>query len=144
MKIGIACDHAGYSRKLEVLELLVKMGYEFEDFGCDSEDSCDYPDYIHPLASKIDKGELQMGIIICGSGNGVNITANKYQGVRSAICWQLEVAKLAREHNDANICAIPARFIALDITLKIIAKFLETKFEGGRHLTRVNKIAIKS
>lgn len=143
MKIGVACDHAGYSRKMEIINYLTDLGYEIEDFGCNSEDSCDYPDYIHPLAAKVDSKELELGVIICGSANGVSMTANKYQGVRSAICWMVDIAKLSREHNNANICAIPARFISAELSFEIVKTFVDTEFEGGRHELRVNKIAIK-
>ncbi|QZT36013.1 ribose 5-phosphate isomerase B [Halosquirtibacter xylanolyticus] len=142
-KIAIACDHAGYERKIDVIKYLNEQGFEVVDFGCNSLDSCDYADYVHPLASKIDKGELKRGIIICGSANGVNMTANKYQNVRSALCWQSEIAELARSHNDANVCAIPARFTSLEVSLDIVKTFLNTDFEGGRHTRRVEKIAIQ-
>ncbi|QZE13984.1 RpiB/LacA/LacB family sugar-phosphate isomerase [Halosquirtibacter laminarini] len=142
-KIAIACDHAGYERKLEVINHLNELGYEVVDFGCNCLDSCDYADFVHPLASKIDKGELSQGIIICGSANGVNMTANKYQQVRSALCWVPEIAVLARSHNNANVCAIPARFTSLEESINIVNAFLSTDFEGGRHTRRVEKIAIQ-
>ncbi|MDL2239547.1 ribose 5-phosphate isomerase B [Bacteroidales bacterium OttesenSCG-928-K03] len=137
--IGIACDHAGFSLKEKIKDLL-KNDYEVIDFGTNSEESVDYPDYIHPLASKINKGELTRGIIICGSGNGVAMTANKYPNVRAAICWKEEIAVLARQHNDANILSLPARFISDEEANKIVRAFLNTNFEGGRHQGRVDKI----
>lgn len=142
-KIAIACDHAGYDRKLDVVKYLTEQGFEVVDFGCNSNESCDYADFVHPLASKVNDGEFKRGIVICGSANGVNMTANKYQQVRSALCWQDEIAVLARSHNNANVCAIPARFTSLEESLAIVKAFLNTEFEGGRHIRRVEKIAIQ-
>lgn len=142
-KIGIACDHAGYDMKLYLSENLVKMGYEVKDFGTYSKESSDYPDYAHPLANAVENGDVVMGISICGSGNGINMTVNKHQGIRSALCWNEEISKFARLHNDANICALPARYISLEMAQKIITIFLTTQFEGGRHIARINKIPIK-
>lgn len=140
--IPIASDHAGFEYKEEIKKYLADKGFEVKDFGTDSTDSCDYADLIHPLASAIDKGEYSRGIILCGSANGVNMTANKYQNVRSAICWNPEIAVLARSHNDANICAIPARFTEIKTVFQIIDDYLNTEFEGGRHQKRVEKIKI--
>lgn len=144
-KILLASDHAGYSMKEEVKVKLEAAGYSVVDYGCNSEDSCDYPDFIHPLAEVIDndKNESMLGFIFCGSANGVSMTANKHQGVRAALCWEKSVAILAREHNNANVCSIPARFISKDIIFSIIDAFIATDFEGGRHQLRVDKIAVK-
>ncbi|MBM3429905.1 MAG: ribose 5-phosphate isomerase B [Bacteroidetes bacterium] len=139
--ISIGCDHAGYSLKLEIKKQLVNLGYEVLDMGCYSEESIDYPDYAHPVADYVETNTDAKGILICGSGNGINMAANKHQGIRSALCWQVEIAKLAREHNNANIVALPARFISSEEALKIVEAFLNTPFEGGRHQKRVDKIA---
>jgi ribose 5-phosphate isomerase B len=138
--IPIAADHAGYELKQEIIKYLKDINYTVKDYGTNSLDSCDYPDYIHPLASAINNGEYTQGIIICGSANGVNITANKYENVRSAICWLPQIAALARQHNDANILALPSRFVKISDALIIVDTFLATAFEGGRHQTRVDKI----
>ena len=142
MKIAIASDHAGFERKQAVLKYLQEQGIEYKDFGAFSTESCDYPDFAHPLAEAVSKGEFDKGITLCGSGNGINITANKHQGIRSAICWLPEIAMLARQHNDANICALPARYITDQEAIEIIKVFLATGFEGGRHLLRINKIPV--
>ena len=142
MEILIACDHAGYDMKLQLMESGVFTGHDIKDLGTHSADSMDYPDAIHPLASAIDKGENQLGIILCGSGNGVNMTANKYSNVRSAVCWTADIAELARQHNNANVLAIPARFIDFDVAKECVSAFLNTEFEGGRHQRRVEKISI--
>jgi ribose 5-phosphate isomerase B len=141
--LPIGSDHAGFSLKGEIINHLKTKGYTVEDFGCYSEESIDYPDFGHPVASKVEENEGTLGIIICGSGNGINMTANKHQGIRSALCWTPEIAKLAREHNNANILALPARFISNEDALKMVDVFLETKFEGGRHQKRVDKIACR-
>jgi ribose 5-phosphate isomerase B len=140
MKIAVASDHAGFERKQAVLKFLQEKGIEFKDFGAYSGESSDYPDYAHPLAEAVSKGEFDEGITLCGSGNGINMTANKHQGIRSAICWMPEIAKLARLHNDANVCALPARYISDEEAVEIVQIFLSTEFEGGRHQTRINKI----
>lgn len=142
IKIAVASDHAGFERKQAVLKFLQENGIEFKDFGAYSAESSDYPDYAHPLADAVSKGEFEKGITLCGSGNGINMTANKHQGIRSAICWLPEIAQLARQHNDANICALPARYISDEEAIEIVKLFLETDFEGGRHLTRINKIPV--
>ena len=139
-KIALGSDHAGYVLKQQIRDYLVKEGYEPVDYGTDSEDSTDYPDHIHPLAGDIDRGTLHRGIILCGSGNGVSMTANKYQGVRAALCWTPVIARLARAHNDANILALPARHISKEDALEAVRQFLNTPFEGGRHQKRVLKI----
>jgi ribose 5-phosphate isomerase B len=140
--IAIGCDHAGFALKAYLLEKLSSSGYYFQDFGTFSEESVDYPDYIHPLAKAIDNGVFQRGIIICGSGNGVSIVANKYQYVRSAVCWNEEIARLARLHNNANIIALPARFVTPEEALNMVNVFFTTDFEGGRHERRVQKIPV--
>lgn len=140
-KIALGSDHAGFDYKTAVLDFLQAEGYTVEDFGPATADSVDYPDFAHPVASSIEQGKNELGILICGSANGVAITANKHQGVRAAIAWQNEISALARQHNNANIVCIPARFIDIELTKKIIKTFLTTEFEGGRHGTRVNKIA---
>ena len=144
MKIAIANDHAGFLLKEHLVDYLLKAGYEVKDLGADSPESTDYPDYAHPLALAVEKGEFDMGISICGSGNGINITANKHQGIRSALCWNEEIAVLARKHNNANICALPGRFINREEAVVIIRAFLNTGFEGGRHERRIRKIPLKS
>lgn len=141
-KIAIASDHAGFERKQNIMAYLVKKGYLFNDFGTFSENSVDYPDFIHPLANAIENREFQVGIILCGSGNGVNMTANKHQGIRSALCWNSEIALLARKHNDANVCAMPARFLNEKEVVEITDIFLHTDFEGGRHQNRIEKIPL--
>ncbi|WP_194776000.1 ribose 5-phosphate isomerase B [Pararhodonellum marinum] len=141
--IAIGGDHAGFAYKEKVKVFLENNGFEVKDFGPGSDASVDYPDYVHPLCEAIEKGEMATGIVICGSGNGVAITANKHQGIRAAICWNEDLAALSRQHNDANVLALPARFISYDLAEKIASIFLETEFEGGRHATRVSKISCK-
>ena len=138
-KIAIAGDHAGYELK-EIIKNHLKDKYEIQDFGTHSLDSVDYPDFVHPAASSVENGENELGILICGSGQGVSITANKHQKIRCALCWDVELAELAKQHNDANMVAIPARFVSEQLALKIIEAFLTTEFEGGRHQNRVDKI----
>jgi len=142
-KIAFACDHAGYNTKQFLTEILKERGYEIKDFGTFSEESVDYPDFAHPMASAVESGEFDIGISLCGSGNGINMTANKHQGIRSALCWNMEISQLARLHNDANVCALPARFVSKEDALKIINVFLNTEFEGGRHIRRIKKIPLK-
>ncbi len=140
--IPIGCDHAGFSLKAYLMPALSSEGYHFKDYGTFSDESVDYPDFIHPLANDINKGLYQRGIIICGSGNGVSIVANKYPKIRSAICWTNSIARLSRLHNDANIIALPARFISPEEALNLVKIFFTTGFEGGRHERRVKKIPI--
>ena len=140
-KIAIGGDHAGYEYKAKLVEKLEALGYEVKDFGPFSSTSVDYPDYVHPLCSAIESGEFEQGIVICGSGNGVAITANKHQGIRAALCWNEDLAALARQHNNANVLALPARFISYELAEKLAEIFLTTDFEGGRHQNRVSKIA---
>lgn len=142
-KVAIGGDHAGFEYKKNLIACLRAEGYEVKDFGPLSDASVDYPDYVHPLASAIENGEFDAGIVICGSGNGVAITANKHQGIRAALCWNEDLAALARQHNDANVLALPARFISYELSEKLAKIFLSTEFEGGRHENRVNKIACK-
>ena len=139
--IAIACDHAGYKIKEKIKADLINKGYKIMDFGTYSEEKVDYPDFAHPLAQAVEKKEIEYGITLCGSGNGISMTANKYQGIRAALCWNIEIAKLARLHNNANICSIPARFVSEELALDIIDKFLKTDFEGGRHIKRIEKMA---
>lgn len=140
-KIAIGGDHAGFEYKGKMIQKLQSLGFEVKDFGPFSTDSVDYPDYVHPLSSALENGEFDLGIVICGSGNGVAITANKHQGIRAALCWNEDLAALARQHNNANVLAIPARFISFELAEKLAEIFLKTEFEGGRHANRVNKIA---
>jgi ribose 5-phosphate isomerase B len=139
--IPIGADHAGFELKAAIIDHLAVAGYPMKDFGCYSEESIDYPDFGHPVAEMVEQNEGMLGILICGSGNGINMTANKHQGVRSALCWKKELAELARLHNNANIIALPARFITTEEALEMVDTFLTTDFEGGRHERRVEKIA---
>lgn len=142
MKIAIGSDHAGYELKEKLKLYLKSKGYEVSDMGTNSPDRADYPDFAHPVAKAVEDGKADMGVLACGSGNGVNIAANKHHGVRSALCWNVEIAKLARQHNDANIIALPARFIEEKDAEACLLAFLTTAFEGGRHSDRVKKIDI--
>lgn len=141
LNIAIGGDHAGFTYKAMLKELVAELGHQVQDFGPDSEASVDYPDHVHPLAKAVVSKQADFGILICGSGNGVAMTANKYPEVRAALCWQEELAKLAREHNDANILCIPARFVSEEVARAMVKAFLGTAFEGGRHQNRVDKIA---
>lgn len=140
-KIAIGGDHAGFEYKGKLIQKLEDLGYRVKDFGPFSDASVDYPDFVHPLSSAVEQGEYELGIVICGSGNGVAITANKHQGIRAALCWNEELAALARQHNNANVLAIPARFVSYELGEKMAETFLTTDFEGGRHQNRVDKIA---
>lgn len=140
--VGLACDHAGYEMKEFVKNMLTARDYECKDFGAYSTESVDYPDFAHPLALAVEQGECYPGIAICGSGNGINMTLNKHQGIRSALCWTDELASLARAHNDANVLVMPGRFIPMEMAEKIVDAFLATPFEGGRHNRRVEKIPV--
>jgi ribose 5-phosphate isomerase B len=139
--IPIGADHAGFILKGKIIQFLESKGYQVKDFGCFSEESIDYPDFAHPVAEMVEQNTGMLGILICGSGNGINMTANKHKGIRSALCWNKEIAELARQHNDANIIALPARFISEEEALDIVDTFLGTAFEGGRHQRRVDKIS---
>ena len=141
MNIGIGADHAGYELKKGIIAFLTEKGHQVEDFGCYSEESIDYPDYAHPVCESIEKGSNEFGVLICGSGNGISMAANKHSSIRAALSWAPEIAELGRLHNDANIVSIPARFISEETALKIVEVFFSTEFEGGRHQTRVDKIA---
>ena len=138
--IAIGADHAGYEYKTVIIGLLEDKGFEVKDCGTKSKDSVDYPDFAHPVAEAVESGEAGCGILVCGSGNGVAITANKHQSIRAAICWQSEIASLARQHNNANIICFPARFISLPAAEEMVNVFMRTAFEGGRHERRVGKI----
>lgn len=139
-KLAIACDHAGFDYK-EIIKKHLSEKYELKDYGTYSNDSVDYPDFVHPAASSVENGENELGILICGSGQGVAITANKHQQIRCALCWDSELAALAKQHNNANMVAIPARFVSEEKALEIVDTFLKTEFEGGRHQNRVDKIS---
>jgi ribose 5-phosphate isomerase B len=139
--VVIGSDHAGFEYKMALVQWLTEKGYTMRDMGVDENKSVDYPDYAHPVASAVEKGEAAFGILLCGSANGVCITANKHQGIRAGLAFELEVAKLIRQHNDANVICIPARFVSLEYAKQMIEIFMSTGFEGGRHQTRVNKIA---
>jgi len=139
--IAIGSDHAGFDYKQAIIQWLTEKGYAVKDFGTHSADSVDYPDFAHPVADIVESGEVAFGILLCGSANGVAITANKHQHIRAGLAWENEVASLVRRHNNANIVCIPARFVALPLALEIVETFISTEFEAGRHETRVNKIA---
>jgi len=141
MKIAIGNDHAGTSYKKAIVNRLKEKGIAVENFGTDSEESVDYPDFIHPVAKTVENKEVDFGIVICGSGNGASMTANKHQQIRCALCWNVEIASLARQHNDANIISIPSRFVSLDEAVKMVEVFMDTEFEGGRHSKRVDKVS---
>lgn len=142
MTIAICSDHAGFDLKCYIENHLTRKDIPYRDFGTDSAESCDYPDYAHPCAESVESGECYPGIAMCGSGNGIAMTLNKHQGIRAAICWTVELARLARMHNDANVLVLPARFIDQDLALEIVDAFLTTSFEGGRHVRRVAKIPV--
>ena len=142
MTIALASDHAGFPLKQKVQLFLEDNGARVKDFGCYSEESCDYPDFAHPLAAAVENGEYEFGIVICSTGNGICMTANKHQGVRAALCWDTRLAELARQHNNANVLGLPANFISAPKALDIVRTFFQTDFEGGRHERRVEKIAI--
>ena len=138
----MASDHAGYALKQIIKRYVVSLGFSVKDFGTFSEDSCDYPDFAHPAAEAVEKGEYPFGIAMCGSGNGIQMTLNKHQGIRAALCWTPELAALARQHNDANFLVLPARFISVEEAKKIVDAYLNASFEGGRHLKRIKKIPV--
>jgi ribose 5-phosphate isomerase B len=142
-KIAIVSDHAGFYLKEKLLSYLIKEKYDVKDFGCPTEEIVDYPDFGHPLANSVAAGESELGISICGTGNGMNMTVNKHPGIRGALCWNEEISRLARAHNDANICAIPGRFVSETEVYLIVKTFLETPFDGGRHKRRIDKIPLK-
>ncbi|VAW26386.1 Ribose 5-phosphate isomerase B [hydrothermal vent metagenome] len=140
LNIAVGGDHAGYELKKTIVELLKKRGYTVKDFGPHSEDSVDYPDFVHPVATGIHSGQYDFGVVICGSGNGVCMTANKHADIRAALCWQPELASLARQHNNANVLCMPARYISEEKGIAITKAFFDAEFEGGRHQRRVDKI----
>lgn len=140
LPIAIGSDHAGFEYKTQIIDWLKKSNYIVEDFGTNSLASVDYPDFAHPVASNVEKNEAAFGILLCGSANGVAITANKHQGIRAGLCWDKEVAKLVRQHNNANVICIPSRFVSLELAIDMINVFMQTNFEGGRHQNRVDKI----
>lgn len=142
LKIALASDHAGYNLKQEVILHLTAQGAVLHDFGCYSTESCDYPDFAHPLAEAVERGEYDFGIVICSTGNGICMTANKHQGIRAALCWDTPLARLARQHNNANVLGLPANYISTEQALQIADTFFTTDFEGGRHERRVNKIPV--
>jgi ribose 5-phosphate isomerase B len=142
-KIGIACDHAAYELKEFLVGYLSTKGFEVKDFGTYSEESCDYPDFAHALGEAIDNGELERGVALCGSGEGISMTLNKHQSVRAALCWIPEIAKLSRQHNNSNVLSMPARFITNDEALEMLNVWLETEFEGGRHQRRLDKMPLQ-
>jgi len=142
-KIAFASDHAGYVLKQHLMERAEALGFEVKDFGTYSEESCDYPDYAHPAAEAVESGECDFGIAMCGTGNGIQMTLNKHQGIRAALCWQPELATLAKEHNNANVLVLPARFISAEVADEIMDAYLAAKFEGGRHQRRIDKIPVK-
>ena len=141
--IGLASDHAGFPLKEQVKEWLTAKGYDYKDFGTNSTDSCDYPEFAHALGDAVEKGDCKMGIAICGTGNGINMSLNHHTGIRSALCWLPESASLARQHNDANVLAMPGRFIDEATAKECVTAFLDTEFEGGRHQRRIDAIPVK-
>jgi ribose 5-phosphate isomerase B len=142
--IGVASDHAGFDLKKVVTKYLTQEGYAFEDIGCNSNERCDYPDYAHPLGDSIENGKYDLGIVLCGSGNGIGMTVNKHQGVRAAICWNVEISELAVKHNNANVCSLPARYLTDEEAIEIVKAFINSEFEGGRHTKRVNNIPVQT
>ena len=139
-KLAIGSDHAGFEMKEEIIKLLQKEEIELTDFGTNSSTSCDYPDYAHKVAEAVQKNNETYGILVCGSANGVAMTANKHEGIRAAICWNEEIAQLARKHNNANVLCLPSRFIDVNVAIDIMFEFLKTEFDGGRHQNRIDKI----
>ncbi len=142
MNLALASDHAGYEMKVKLKAYLKEKGHNVVDLGAFSSESADYPDFGHAIALHISENKSDFGISLCGSGNGINMTANKHQEIRSALCWNAEISRLARAHNNANICAIPARFVSFDEAVEIVENFLSTSFDGGRHKTRIDKIPL--
>ena len=140
MKLGVASDHAGFGLKEEIKKLLESDGHSVEDFGCPNEESCDYPDYAHKLCEALTNDACERGVLVCGTGLGMSYTANRYKGVRAALCTSVEMAKMSREHNDANVLVLGSRIIEVDLAREILKSWIETPFEGGRHLTRIRKI----
>ncbi len=142
-KIGVASDHAGFETKAKIQEYLKSVGYEVKDYGAYSSERADYPDHAHALANAVESNDVNIGIALCGSGNGISMTLNKHQGIRSALCWTPEIAELGKLHNNANVCAIPARYVTESKAIEIVKAFLSATFEGGRHQIRVEKIPVR-
>lgn len=143
MKLGIASDHAGVEYKQKLISYLTKKGHEVVDFGTNSTDSCDYPDFAHALANAVESGEVENGIALCGTGNGMALTLNKHQGIRAGLAWGTEIAKLVKQHNNANVLVMPARFISYRMAVELVKTWMETDFEGGRHQRRIDKVPVK-
>lgn len=143
IKVAFASDHAGFRLKERMKAYMKEKGYDVEDFGTFNEESCDYPDYAHPAALAVEKGDCAFGIAMCGTGNGITMTLNKHQGIRAALCWQPEIAALAKQHNNANILSLPARFISEEEAIRIVDAYLKAEYEGGRHQRRIDKIPVK-
>ena len=141
LPLAVGCDHAGFDYKTKLVPWLNSEGWQVNDVGTYSPESVDYPDYVHPLATSVERGESSFGILLCGTGNGVCMTANKHQGIRAGLCWTTEIAELVRRHNNANVLCIPARFVSLEVARDMITSFMNTAFEGGRHQGRINKMA---
>jgi len=142
-KLGIVSDHAGYFLKEKIFRYLIEEKHDVKDLGCFTDDTVDYPDYGHPLANAVSAGDFDLGISICGTGNGISMVVNKHQGIRGALCWNEEMSRLARAHNDANICALPGRYISESEAYLIVKTFVSTSFDGGRHKPRIDKISLK-
>ncbi len=140
--IALASDHAGFDKKQAIIKYFEEKGIQYKDFGCSSAKSCDYPEFAHAIGNAIEKGEYEIGITFCGSGQGISITANKHKNVRSAVCWNAEIGALAKQHNDANICSIPGRYVTEEETIAIVEAYLNAEFEGGRHARRIAKIPV--
>ncbi len=143
IRIGIGADHAGFEYKEGIAKLLKKNGYHLKDFGTYTSESVDYPDYVHPLCNEIDDEKIDIGILLCGTANGVAMAANKHASVKAAVCWDNDITVLARRHNDANVICVPARFVSLELAIEMVQLFLNTEFEGGRHKRRVEKIPLQ-
>lgn len=143
LSIALASDHAGFARKQSIIRYFTENSIPFDDLGCYTDESCDYPDFGHAIANAVVSGKYRLGITFCGTGQGISITANKHQEIRSAVCWNPEIARLAMQHNNANICAIPGRFVTDEEAVEIVKAFLDSQFEGGRHQRRIDKIPIK-
>lgn len=143
LRIALASDHAGYNLKQTIIAYLRQQGAVINDFGCFSTESCDYPDYAHPLAESVENGESDFGITLCSTGNGICMTANKHQGIRAALCWDIPIARLARQHNNANVLGLPANFINEDLAIEMVEVFFTTDFDGGRHERRIGKMCVR-
>jgi ribose 5-phosphate isomerase B len=144
LPVALASDHAGFARKQAIIRYFTEKGIPFHDFGCFSDESCDYPQFAHAIATAVSKGEYPFGITFCGTGQGISITANKHQKIRSALCWNADIARLAKQHNNANICAIPGRFVTDEEAVAIVEAFMGTAFEGGRHQHRIDQIPLEN